>query len=263
MPEASNVSAIFFTDQQNGWILTENSNGVKTLYLTVNGGASWRKGMSSPLIKENSEDELALPKQGHAVALSFINKSKGYVTVLDQGQPKLFITNNGGLHWKENVQFFNPSKYTKCKSFVVGTATLFTSNPKTGYVPVGCIKDDTTKVNGYFTSDYGKTWTLAPFGLPWKIIQSEANELEAPFFINDQVGWTIQGTTVLQTLNQGKDWLALPESEKLTDVLLEYNEIVKMQFYSESVGWLLVSKSDHKRSLLLLTEDGGITWRVL
>lgn len=263
LPEGSTVSAIFFANQQNGWILTENTNGVKTLYLTVNGGAAWKKVMSSPVIKDNTETELALPKEGHAVAMTFTSKSNGFVTVLDQGQPKLFVTNSGGIQWEENEHFFNPGKYTKCTSFVVGTPTLFTSNTKTGYVPVGCNKDNTTKFNGYFTTDSGATWTLAPFGLPWQIVQSEANELQAPYFLNNQVGWTIQGTTVLQTLNQGKDWLALPESEKLTKVLLEYNEIVKMQFYSENVGWLLVSKSDQKRSLLLQTQDGGISWRVL
>lgn len=263
LPEASSVSAIYFIDQQYGWILTENSDGVKTLYRTVNGGASWNKVMSSPLIHENTENELVIPRAGHAVAMTFTNKSNGFVTTLDQGQPKLFMTNSGGAQWKENIQFFNPSKYTKCKSFVVGTPTFFSDNTKSGYVPVGCSKEDTMKFNGYFTSDSGASWTLAPFGLPWQSVKSEDHELQAPYFLNEQTGWSIQGTTVLHTSNQGKDWVALPESEKLTEVLLEYREIVKMQFYSESAGWLLVSKSDHKRSLLLQTQDGGISWRVL
>ncbi|MNO12436.1 Ycf48-like protein [compost metagenome] len=260
LPETSTVSAIYFKNQEYGWILTEGSDGVKTLYLTVNGGAAWRKMMSSPVIPDHTENELALPKNGHAVGMTFTTANDGYITMLDNGLPKLYITKNGGSQWTENQNFFNPSKYTKCKSFIAGAPTFFGDSADSGYVSVGCSKDDSTKFNGYFTKDSGATWSLAPFALPW---QSGVNEEQTPAFLNDQVGWSIQGMTVLHTTNQGKDWVMLPKSEKLTEVLLEYNEVVKLQFYSERVGWLLVSKSDQKRSLLLQTIDGGVSWRVL
>lgn len=260
LPDTSSVSAIYFTDSEHGWILSEDSNQLKTLFRTVDGGASWRKIMGTPIISDHAESQMALPKQGRVVSMSFINNSKGFVTLLDQGQPRLYLTQNAGTQWTEVVTFFNPNKYSTCHNFVAGEINFFGDHNSGAFVPVGCIKEGTTKFNGYFSSDAGATWALAPFTLPW---QSGANEFLPPVFLNESLGWSIQGTTVLSTTNKGKEWIPLPESKKLTEVLLEYPSIVKLQFYSERVGWLLVSKEDQKRSLLLQTQDGGVTWHVL
>lgn len=260
LPETSSVSAIYFTDPEHGWILSEDSDHLKTLFRTVNGGASWRKIMTTPIISEHTESQMALPKQGQIVSMSFINNSKGFVTLLDQGQPRLYVSQNAGTQWSELKAFFNPNKYTTCNSFLAGEMHFFDDQNSGAYVPVGCNKEGITKFNGYFSSDSGMTWALAPFALPW---QSGVNEFQPPVFLNENMGWSLQGPTVLFTTDRGKEWIPLPQSKKLTEVLVEYPEIVKLQFYSESVGWLLVTKTDQKRSLLLQTQDGGITWRVL
>ncbi|MNJ70646.1 hypothetical protein D3C77_671210 [compost metagenome] len=65
------------------------------------------------------------------------------------------------------------------------------------------------------------------------------------------------------TTDQGVNWTTLPKSERLAKIIQDYPEIVKLQFFTSKVGWLLVAKNDQKRSLLLQTTDGGVTWSVL
>ncbi|MNC64644.1 hypothetical protein D3C75_1148660 [compost metagenome] len=81
--------------------------------------------------------------------------------------------------------------------------------------------------------------------------------------MNSQIGWTILGDTLYHTVDQGATWLPLKESSVLRSKLLEYPEIVKLQFFSTEVGWLLIEKKEDKRSILLQTTNGGISWRVM
>lgn len=71
--------------------------------------------------------------------------------------------------------------------------------------------------------------------------QAGVNRLIAPTFLNSQIGWTILGDTLYHTIDQGATWLPLKESSVLRSKLLEYPEIVKLQFSTE-VGWLLIEK---------------------
>jgi photosystem II stability/assembly factor-like uncharacterized protein len=77
------------------------------------------------------------------------------------------------------------------------------------------------------------------------------------------MGWAIIGDTLYHTVNQGQTWLPLKESSVLQSKLEEYPETIKMQFISTEVGWLLLEKKELRRSLLLQTTNGGISWRVM
>ena len=98
------------------------------------------------------------------------------------------------------------------------------------------------------------------FDLPW---QTGVNEDLSPVFLNENEGWSIHNTTIYHTIDQGKKWTTLPESSTLKKIMKDYPEVVKMQFFTAKVGWLLVAKSDQKKSLLLQTTDGGVNWSVL
>lgn len=94
-------------------------------------------------------------------------------------------------------------------------------------------------------------------------IRTGENENVPPTFLNINDGWIINGSLVYRTTNQGKSWKALPFSSVLISKLTEFPEIVKLQFVSKEVGWLLIEKSKDKRSILLQTTNGGINWRVM
>jgi hypothetical protein len=54
-----------------------------------------------------------------------------------------------------------------------------------------------------------------------------------------------------------------PRDELLTSNLKKYPKVVKMQFISSDVGWLLIETEDKKRSRLMMSTDGGVSWQGL
>lgn len=125
---------------------------------------------------------------------------------------------------------------------------------------IGCVTDNQTSYNGYFTNDAGKTWNFAPFALK---AQTGVNQSMGPTFLNNKIGWSVVDGVVYRTTNQGKTWTALPVNNTLQRTLNNYPELAKLQFFSANVGWLLVAKNEERRSLLMQTTDGGKTWHVL
>ncbi|WP_018752787.1 WD40/YVTN/BNR-like repeat-containing protein [Paenibacillus sanguinis] len=269
-PENKEVSAMYFTDPAHGWMLSETGSSLEeerySLYVTEDGGQSFENpsgldngfGLSISGSKApSSNDE---PISDNSLSLTFTSVRHGFIGDTEEGYPKLFMTEDGGLTWEENEQFFDRDKYTSCDSFTMGTISFFSENKQEGWVPIGCSREDSTKFNGYFTEDAGHTWSLVPFALSW---QQGINELLAPTFLNSEEGWTILNSTVYYTSDQGSHWKPLPQSRELQRTLQNYPEIVKLQFFSSRVGWLLVAKEDQQRSLLMQTKDGGQSWKVL
>ncbi|MNJ37742.1 Ycf48-like protein [compost metagenome] len=262
LPGSDKVAAIYFTDDTHGWILAAKAypdKEEKTLFQTEDGGATWSKIMSSPSEADAAQDHV-LPNSGAEISMVFRDRMSGYVSMISSGIPKLYTTDNGGISWSEVKDFFSTAKYKSCKQFIAGELQFFSEEPLNGWIPVGCVKEESTKFNGYYTADNGATWSLAPFESFW---QNGLNESLKPTFVSSREGWLLHNTKVYHTSDQGKSWSELPESKVLTNILAEYPEIVKLRFSSTKVGWLLVAQSNQKRSLLLQTLDGGSSWRVL
>lgn len=258
------VAAIQFVDAKYGFIMTVGDQGgdkeAKVLFETEDGGATWVEKMSNDALPNETKRNLVLPKEASFVSMEFTSRNNGYITMIKAGIPSLYTTSDGGIDWREQDNFFDRSKYQDADQFTIGALSAFNDQSDTGWISVGIIRNDESKYNGYFTSDAGKTWKLVNFKLPW---QQGVNAELSPVFLNAKEGWTIHNTTVLHTTDQGENWTSLPQSQQLENIINDYPEIVKLQFFTSKVGWLLVAKNDQKRSLLLQTTDGGATWSVL
>ncbi|MCK8486768.1 hypothetical protein M0651_06215 [Paenibacillus sp. MBLB2552] len=262
-PGTGEVKAMVFADPANGWILSEGTSresGQRSLYATDNGAQSFEAllGGTDPVSLLSSDHPAETP--GIDPSMAFTSPHRGFVSELKDGFPTLYLTQNGGLTWTKSEQFFSLDKYKTCDSFTIGTVSFFSGSAREGWVPVGCSRGNSTKFNGYFTEDAGISWTLAPFKLSW---QTGLNEKLAPTFLTWNEGWTILDSTVYYTSDQGASWEPLPDNEKLIETLKGYPEIIKLQFFTSQVGWLLVAKEDQQRSLLMQTKDGGRSWQVL
>lgn len=265
LPDSARVVSIFFLDAEQGWIVTEgdfrSSSEAKAIYSTTDGGATWNKIMSTPIIaSEASSQANKLPKVGIVSGMTFTDKNRGFITVLESGQPSLYVTTSSGTAWSKAEGWFNSSKFTTCTRFSVESPEFFRSNNLHGWVPFGCVIDDSIKYQGYFTSDGGASWSFMPFSVPWQ--KGESSAL-ATTFLNRMEGWFIHGSSVYHTEDQGENWTQLPKSAKLTEIVAEYRQVLKVQFYNSQIGWLLVAQDDNNRSLLMQTIDGGVTWKVL
>lgn len=265
LPETDQVVSVFFLDENQGWILTmgnqPGNSGAKSVYATNNGGATWDSIMNTPIMPTGIQTaEYILPKTGIPAGMAFTDKRHGYVTMLDTGLPVLYATADGGKRWEKKTSFVDMSKFKTCNRFSVGHPEFFGSGERSGWISIGCGREEAFKFNGYFTADSGLSWTLENFALSW---ESGSGENQSTMFMNAKEGWSVQQSSVFRTMDGGKTWTLLPESAKLKQVIAEYPEVVKIQFYSSNVGWMLVAKADKKRSLLMQTVDGGVSWRVL
>ena len=128
------------------------------------------------------------------------------------------------------------------------------------YLPLGCSEGDQVKYSGLFTDDSGDTWNHVQFKLPAEV---GTDKRLYPTFVSDHIGWMLLGKTVYQTADQGKTWTKLAESKNLSDLLDKYPEVVKMQFVTTKVGWILLENAIEKKSILMQTTDGGLNWEVL
>ncbi|USB31602.1 hypothetical protein [Paenibacillus sp. YPG26] len=263
LPQQAKSAAIFFVSKNVGWIITEDDQNSlephKSLYRTKDGGVKWEKIMDNSPNTDIRGGSLN-PAIGTLSGMVFTDVHHGYVTSIWLDQPHLHTTTDGGVTWKENKSFFNMEKYQGCEQFTSSAPDFFGESTQEGWISVGCTKNGQTKFSAYFTTDSGNKWNYVPFPLGW---QSGVNQLLSPTFLNSKEGWALQSGKVFHTTSQGVKWAELPESSVLKTTMSKYPEVVKFQFYSSKVGWLLVQTKDLKRSLLLQTKDGGIRWHVL
>ncbi len=258
------VLGMYFVDEKTGWVMTSsdaaNNKQEKALYRTQDGGQNWVKLMQNTgdFAASNSTPN-AIPQTGTLVGMSFRSAQNGFVTLEDNGMPRLYTTADGGKSWSEGKELV-PKDVDTCDRLTTGKPQFFGSSKTKGWMNIGCVIGSQTHYFGYFTIDGGKSWSLAPFSLQ---PQSGINQSMGPTFLNEQTGWSVINGVIFRTDNQGKNWTALPKSDTLQKTLVNYPELVKLQFFSREVGWLLVSKNEERRSLLMQTTDGGKTWHVL
>lgn len=263
--EANAVSSVYFNSPTQGWLMTSwnatSTKENKALYSTTDGGATWEEVMRNEQYNPNLPNQ-SLPFAGVTTGMIFKNSSNGLVTLQTGALPKIFMTKDGGQSWVLGPEFLVNEDLNDCDRVITGKPEFFDASKTNGWMSVGCQKDKDKSIayHGYFTANGGANWKFASFGLK---PQTGVNRQIAPTFLNSQIGWTIIGDTLYKTVNQGETWLPLTESSVLQSKLLEYPEIVKLQFFSTEVGWLLIEKKEDKRSILLQTTNGGISWRVM
>ncbi|MDQ0171456.1 WD40/YVTN/BNR-like repeat-containing protein [Paenibacillus tundrae] len=262
LSKTDKVTAISFVSPEKGWILTTVDTSIgkqdKKLYVTEDGGTTWK-----PMSESDNDEQTGLgeiPTRGYTTGLTFSDANHGFLTALDFGTPKLYVTTNGGEDWKVGASFFDRDKFSGCGNFGINSPQFFGREAKGAWMPLSCSTGDRTKFNGFFTDDGGKSWSLSTFSLNK---QTGLNRNLAPTFLNANDGWTIHEGITYHTEDGGKTWDALPRSKVFDQIQEDYPEIVKIQMVSTKLGWVLVENTDTKRSLLLQTEDGGVHWKVL
>ncbi|ETT48287.1 MULTISPECIES: hypothetical protein [unclassified Paenibacillus] len=264
-PDSNKLSSIYFSSGLNGWLMTKwdasATKESKALYATKDGGATWSLMMQNEQYNPNLPSN-SIPHAGVTTGMIFNDESRGFVMLQTGALPKIYMTRDGGATWVPGSEFLVNDSFAGCDRVVTGVPEFFGENAAGGWMPVGCQKDkeDSMSFNGYFTANGGENWKFTTFGRP---VLSGMNRKVAPDFLNAMTGWSLEGNLLYKTVNQGVTWTALPASTVLQSKLLEYPEVVKLQFISSDVGWLLISKEEDRRSILLQTTNGGESWRVM
>ncbi|WP_172193765.1 hypothetical protein [Saccharibacillus qingshengii] len=257
--------SLYFTDHKKGWLMTTKASDTagreeKTLYRTHDGGESWTAVMRSDNGSQPTGSSQPLPDIGYLTGMHFESDGSGYVTMLDLGRPALYRTIDGGRNWNKSTSFFaGEDPIGTCDVMISGKPQSYRDGSGS-WVPVGCKQRDEVQYSGYFAQNGGAVWKHVPFKLP----SQEALNLQiAPVFLDRMNGWMARGSLLYRTVNGGRSWTKLPRSQKLQENMEKYPEIFQVEFVSEKVGWILIGKTEIRRSLLLQTLDGGVTWHVL
>lgn len=199
-----------------------------------------------------------LPNGYRDTKIKFINKSTGFV-FNDHGD--LFKTLNRGATW--NIVDNFPG--TTCMDIADSTGVIAgysgqvyiskdngtswqSANPGTSdkIELISIASRDTIFLSGYNgkiyrTTDRGKTWvTLSPGG----------NSIQSFTFVNSQIGYVGGRGSILKTTNGGDTW------QTVNHVNYSPSDVTTMQFLNKDTGFAF-----RKWDSLLITYDGGITWK--
>jgi len=263
LPKTGIVSAMSFISSQQGWIMAKGELSLgaeeKTLFHTYNNGEIWDEVMQNTEYPATQVPGSVIPRTGSVIGLTFTDPLVGFATIREMQYSKLYITRDGGQKWKSSGQVFKSKLLDQCGSVFAG-APKFLGNGSKGkevYIPVSCVKNDQASYMGYFTTDTGKSWNLVSFPMTGN---PEKGTIQ-PVFYRIYDGFRMVNGIVYHSKDMGKTWIPYPKSKLLTNNLDKYPNVVKLQFTSPKVGWVLIETTDKKRSRLMKTSDGGRTWQ--
>ncbi|MFI2855833.1 YCF48-related protein [Paenibacillus sp. JSM ZJ436] len=260
LPNTGRVTALSF-DSDQGWVMTAPKSilGIqeKILYRLVPQDTAWTEIMQNRNYPASRVPDFVLPRSGFVTGMSYANAYTGLVSVKERRGGALYITRDGGETWSPVDRVFSEEPLTECETFYPGSA-VFLGNAQKVWVPLQCFMEEQLHDLGYFSEDGGKSWELIEFPL----VRKSSTRNAAPFFYRMNQGYAIMDGIVYVTEDKGQTWEPFEEDEVLAQNLDNYPIISKLQFASSEVGWMLVETLDGSRSRLLLSLDGGKSWKV-
>jgi photosystem II stability/assembly factor-like uncharacterized protein len=267
---AVGLAQLQFTTAAEGWATGCNfgpeGTGDYVVVHTADGGRTWKE----------------LPQtyqHAGSPALSFPTPEDGWITWWNPADlPSMIRTVDGGKHWDmasgiylRTVRFFDSAHgigaegATFYKTESGGRAwksaqipnvrridRLFFLSRETGWVA----GTDGRDLLVFRTVDGGTTWNEARTPAPSRI-----DDVADLYFLNSQRGWLITwhadnaGTYLFTTNNGGNSWAR--DSDASIQGPHRWARVVR--FLSEQTGF--VFETDEARSLMIVTHDGGASWR--
>ncbi len=262
--DSGDFRAVQFLDGNRGWLAGRDG----AFYRTSDGGENWERIVST-----------GYPPDEDFSNVWFQGDSFGLV----QGLIGVYRTEDGGVEWTNNWLPLVPYK---------GAWDMSIVDAEVGYL-LGTQWMEPDPILLYSTVDGGLTWravlgsrssvlagvlTIAfvQRDIGWgggSVIMKTTNggqtwetQLEPAvvrdfFFLDEQRGFAVGGTSVLKTVDGGTNWVDVsPDDERVKDLRAAY-------FFDESRGWIIGLGYDEtdgtnvlQKSVLLETIDGGSSW---
>ncbi len=249
---SSNLFALQFLDENNGWIIGLDH----TLYRTSNGGVNW----------ENPG--IILPAgEGFIETFFVLDTLKAWFAAYDMNDEmgRIYKSTDGGEHWFNQPPGYSYVVFTDIQfldsltGFIAGSGqlgtgfvyktinggyywdlSLGTNSGAFGTSSVSFINKDTGWAAGnniFRTTNGGASWQEQYFISPeW------FNSIQ---FVNNHIGWAVTEWTglIYKTTNAGSDWFQLPVAD-----------VDKAFFLDTLLGWGIKGHDIYQ------TTDGGNSW---
>jgi hypothetical protein len=232
--EDGQILGVTFLDNRQGWLVSQQDSAGKIGSLSIsqtdNGGLTWQK---VSILIDNPEEIIEI----ESAALDFIDSQTGWISFKLHSSSnfsfgRLLVTEDGGHTWQE-------------RTLPLGEPVLFL-DAEHGWISGGPL-DQT-----YFTEDGGESWSLLETP---KVDQSVGLKPrpDSPLGIENQLfdGELPKGAVVLDMLDKQFGWVIVQDGfcagEKLRagEIISPASQPLECETSSQ----------------LLMTSDGGITWR--
>ena len=238
---AGRYDDIFFISPGVGWAVNGNGQILKT----ENGGCSWKQQAQFPRI--------------YFRCINMANEQVGWVGCTTPKR-QLFHTTDGGNNWEQvtNLPQQNSGRHNAdapsavCGLWVLDEQHMFAAGTNYPERPARFLK----------TENGGKSWYA-------RDMEDLATLLVDIYFKNENVGWVVGGRatkpnprrsdvvpTVLKTSDGGRTWTDML-GENINAPLGEWGW--KIQFLDDDFG--VIACENLKAGAILITEDGGNSWR--
>jgi len=220
-PFASQITDIFFLDENYGFVTTEYEG----VFKTTDGGKVWTKVLASFIFPGNHT--LVFNSD---YMIRFFNKMEGFVQIKDNvGNSMLIQTQDGGLSWT----FFSNNSDNSKPIIIPDRARILQDN-KTGFL----------------INRQGKIYKTTDRGANWNLIR-EMNEFSIDAsFLNEDMGYYLTTQDILRTSDGGKNWEEIQTHFPNTPIIDPYSQI----FGFDTGEIITTNLSDGK---IYLSKDGG------
>jgi photosystem II stability/assembly factor-like uncharacterized protein len=230
------VIQLDFIDSLHGWLAATPAGAATMQYpidvwRTTDGGATWAKVASDPVV-------------GRTTGISFANTTTGFASAAGM---LLSVTHDAGSTWSA-VSLPTPPTHS---ASIVGPP-VFTSVTNGVLVVVYPLYPVLSTLAIYRTADTGTTWQVSP----------PATGPESPGFLTSTISTgevfvaSIDGINVPAGLvsTGATGWTVINTASSSRGLL---KDMTQMDFVDATHGWALTKYG------LIGTTDGGVTWRVL
>jgi photosystem II stability/assembly factor-like uncharacterized protein len=186
LPSGCDKNPAVFLNASTGWVTAECNGGAPFLYVTRDGGVSWRAQSLG----------VAGTEYGYTTAApQFVNGSDGFMfgfVGLASPPADLFVTTDGGSTWSKRL---TPGYFPQASEFI---------DPEDGWLLLNPDATASSVPDLWVTHNAGRTWTDLHTGPNL----TGANELD---FVTPELGWAFASPatsppTLLQTTDGGRTW---------------------------------------------------------
>ena len=242
-------ASYFFRNIEDGYALVDLGAGAGShyvaLYRTNDGGQTWLE-----VFSHEPGESKSLPEGGSKKGITFLNGDRGWI---GGNRPMtddfyLFVTNDGGRTWDQDVDIALPDIYS---GSMLDVWQPFFLNNTTGYLPVKALTSSgDLYMMIYRTDDAGKTWTY----------QNSIKDGRWVDFTSVWEGWAVAEDALYQTNDGGQTW-----SLAVTSGIPAGEFFLGIEFVDDQYGWAVTSPDDSTWDprKLYHTVDGGVTWALL
>lgn len=235
-------SQVFFSDPEHGWILWQwhmMNSSQDSLLATSDGGRTWKR----------------LPNPPGDGPLQFLSARDGWIIggpeswqgVGRPGDTRLWVTQDGGLHWHALPVTLPESAEGGEASQAYFVDLRFTNLRKGLVVASQQLSGHLSRFFTCFTADAGKSWQISHFDTP----------NATPSFVDSNVIWSVSDWPDRKASLGVREQIVKPTLPAGPSPRQSLGDLI---FVNESNGWASFFDG---RAELVSTTDGGKTLRII